>query len=435
MTEAPTPSPKANGNTKALPALPSDLVDAAKKEALADAGGKKLGGSITLIGQLGGAEAQFFQDTFKPFEDATGVKIQFTLGQNYQQIVQTRVAAGDPPDVVNDNGMGNAARYASQGKLIAFSDFLDMAKLDADYGSALLGGYTINGKLYGLPAEIAPQMVFYNANTYKGPKPFSAFSQMVSYSQQVADGGKTPWCAAYSASAQTGWPAAYFIEEIFAKTYGAAELNKWGLGQIPFTSPEVKTAFQTYGQIFGKSVMISGGVSGALAKPIAQGPLGLFTDPANCQLFAWGIYAVGNAETANPKLQNSDFGFFPIPAPNANFANNEQASGWALYAFHDTPQVKALAKYYSSSAYQSLLAESGEWVVANKKVTNYANPLVQQAAAQLSNAAAVGFGPYFGQTVAVKTAFLKAITTYLQDPSTLDQDLAATESVVKSSGR
>lgn len=416
--------------------FPAALVAAATTEAKADAGGKKIGGSISMIDQLGGFEQTIFENSFKPFEQATGITINFTASQDYQQILQTRVSAGDPPDVVNDNGSGNMASFEKKGLLVPLGNFLNTAKLDAQYNPGVLQALSVNGKLYGLMAEYSPQMIFINAKTYSGADPITSWSNLVSYSDQLAKSGKTPWCAAWSASAQTGWPAAYFIEEIFAKTYGASALTQWGDGKIPFTSPEVKASFEKFGQIFAQSNLISGGVSGALSKPIAQGPVGLYTNPQQCQMFAWGIYAAGIAESQNQSLKPvTNINFFPIPAVNPQYANNEQASGWDLYAFHNTPQVQALVKYYASAAYQSLLASTGEWIVPNKDVTNYPNALLTKASKQLVDASAVGFGPYFGQTTAAKTAFLKAITSYVQNPGSLAQDLATAQATVQSSGR
>jgi alpha-glucoside transport system substrate-binding protein len=426
-------SPSASPTSASFPA---SLVTAARQEARADAGNAKVGGSLTMIDQLGGFEQQILQAAFQPFEQETGINITYTAGQNYQQILQTRVSAGDPPDVVNDNGSGNMARYASQGRLIPLSGFLNLNKLSSEYNPGVLQAMSINGKLYGLSAEYSPQMIFINAKTYTGPNPIKTWPELVSYSKELASAGKTPWCVALSASAQTGWPAAYFIEEIFAKTYGAAALTRWGDGQIPFTSPEVKNAFETFGQIFTQRHMIAGGVAGALSKPIADGPVGLYSSPQQCQLFAWGDYAAGIAESQNPSLKPiTNIDFFPIPAVNPAYATNEQASGWVLYAFHNTPQVRAFAKYYASAAFQALLASSGEWVVPNRDVTNYPDAIMKKAAAQLTGAAAIGFGPYFGQTVAVKTAYLTAIINYLQNPGTLDQDLASVQNVASTAGR
>lgn len=425
-----------SSSSTAKVSFPASLLAAAKQEATADANGSKVGGSLSMIDQLGGFEQSDFEAALKPFEQATGINITYTSGQNYQQVLQTRVTAGDPPDVVNDNGSGNMVRYQGQNRLVPLSSFLDMSKVNSDFSPGMLQALSVNGKLYGLSAEYSPQMVFFNAKTYRGANPIGSWSDLVNYSNQLAAAGKTPWCMALSASAQTGWPTAYLIEEVFAKTYGAAALSKWGNGQIAFTSPQVKQAFETYGQIFTHSNLISGGVAGALGKPIAQGPVGLYSSPQQCQLFAWGDYTAGIAKSQNPKLKPiTDINFFPVPAVSSQYAGDEQASGWDLYAFHNTPQVRAFAKYYASSAFQALLANTGEWAVPNLKVTSYPNPIMGKAAAQLSKARAIGFGPYFGQSTAVKTAYLTAITQYLQNPGSLDQDLAAVQGIARTAGR
>lgn len=425
-----------SGSSSKAPSLSAALLKNATEEAKKDAGGKKLGGSITLIDHNGGFESQLIQAALKPFEDATGVDVKYTGSQNIGQIVETRVKAGNPPDVVNDSSAGNLVRYAADGKLIPFDKFLDMSQMSQDYNPGVLQALTYGGKLYGVEGATHPQMLYVNPRTYKGPDPQSmSYDDLVSYSASQAKAGKTPWCMALSASAVTGWPAAYLIEEIYAKTYGAKALNDWGQGKVSWTSPQVKNAFQQFGRIFTHDDMINGGVSGALSTPIAEGPAALYRSKPACQFLHWGEYAAGIAKSQVPSLDLSkDVKAYKLPPVDPSHSGDEQASGWAMFAFRDTPQVEALVKYWASAAFQSALASGDEWVMANRSVKNYENPIVAQAAKQLSDADAVGFGPFFSQPSNVRSAYLDAILKYMQDPSTLSAGLAKVQSVASGKG-
>ena len=62
---------------------------------------KKLGGSIEYIGPNGGAEGAILQSVYKAFTDATGTDVKYTGSQDDNNIIQSRVQAGNPPDIAD----------------------------------------------------------------------------------------------------------------------------------------------------------------------------------------------------------------------------------------------------------------------------------------------------------------------------------------------
>src|SRR3954466_4150915 len=74
------------------------------------AGNKQLGGSIEYIGPNGGAEGEVLQSVYKAFTEATGTKVNYTGTQDINSIVQSRVQAGNPPEVA-DLQIGVAQGY------------------------------------------------------------------------------------------------------------------------------------------------------------------------------------------------------------------------------------------------------------------------------------------------------------------------------------
>ena len=85
---------------------PQEAVDAAKASALEAVGGKEIGGKVTMLGVLGGAELDAFNAVLAPFEEATGIDVQYEGTRDFAAILQTRVDGGNPPDMVSTPAIG-----------------------------------------------------------------------------------------------------------------------------------------------------------------------------------------------------------------------------------------------------------------------------------------------------------------------------------------
>ncbi|NUT54098.1 MAG: extracellular solute-binding protein [Saccharothrix sp.] len=420
----------AAGNTDVT--LPAPLMTAAEQAAGAAADGRKPGGSITVVGVNGGAEGKIIEESFKPFTKATGIKVQYTGTQDLATIVQTRVQAGNPMDVVIDVSAGQMLEYAKQGKAIPLDGMLDMAKTKAEFPEGLLNGASLDGRLYGLWSEVDNFMVWYNPKAYQGPKTPATWDELQTWAKSSADAGNEPWCMALEGGATSGWPGTYFIENLFLGKYGPDKLTEWGTGKLPWTSPEVKWAFEQFGAITNNPKMVKGGGTAVVSTNFLKTGSGLYDAKPQCALVGSGNYAGGLILMQNPgKKAGEDIDFFAYPPSDPQYAGKQLAAGHVSYALKDTPQVKAFMRYQASAEYQALLAASGQWAVANNKVGTevYPNPLIQKSAEQIKQSGDISVGPAFRQPAAVVQAFNKAVVSYVQNPSSLDSILSGLDKV------
>jgi alpha-glucoside transport system substrate-binding protein len=413
--------------------FPAKLVAAAKKEALRDAGGKKIGGSVTVLSVNGGSEAQIVAATYKPFTDATGIKVNYTGSQNMNAIVQSRVQAGNPPDVVDSADTGTLQLYGKEGKLVDLGPIIGTRTLKADFGAGLLKAATVNGKVYGVWSEIDNFMVWYDPQNYTGPSNPATWAQLDAFAQQQAAAGKTPWCMTQNAGAASGFPGSQWIEAWFVKNYGPALMSAWGHGQLSWTSPQVKAAFQAFGAIATDPKMVNGGPNAVLSTSIVNNGTGLISTPPQCSLMLWGIYAGGLTLSQNTKLKPiTDLNFFEVPAAKPAYANDEPFGGHVAVAFNNTPQVRAFLKYLASVAAQSLLVSSNQWTEANQRIplSVYKNPLLRKAKQTLLVGKTLVAGPNMAASSATAVAFDKAVVSYIQNPGSLDSILAGVQKTV-----
>ncbi len=62
-------------------------------------GSTQSAGSVKVIGVWSGQEQLNFLAVVKPFEDSTGIKVNFESSRDEDAILTTRVGAGNPPDL------------------------------------------------------------------------------------------------------------------------------------------------------------------------------------------------------------------------------------------------------------------------------------------------------------------------------------------------
>jgi len=410
--------------------LPQDLVDAATAAATEAAGGEELTGSLTILGVTGGAEGDDLVAAMKPFEDATGVTIDYTGSQDQASVLAAGIQAGNAPDIIDAQGAGLAIQYAQSGDALSLSDVIGDDVLAQNYNAGLLNSVSVDGTVYALWGEADTFQVWYNTATYDGPTEGS-YADLDAWAQtQAAKGdGVAPWCMALEAGAGSGFPAQSWITNQFLKMHGPEKLEQWATGELPWTSPEVKAAFERFGAVATSDTMVNGGPQAVVSTSIVDYSTGMFSDPQQCQLSMWGNYAAGLAQSTYPDLSvPEDMAFFPVPSDDPAYANTQLTAGHTTFALtsNDSPEVRAFLKYWASTEAQSLIAASGRWTVANTGVAmdTYPNAAMEQSAELLQGAETLAVGPETLAPSAVSIAYNEGIMAYVQDPSKLDSILA-----------
>jgi alpha-glucoside transport system substrate-binding protein len=407
-----------------------------KAAALEAAGGEAIGGTVSMLGVLGGAELEAFLSVMKPFEEATGITVEYESTRDLGAVLQTRVDGGNPPDLVSTPAIGQMSEFAAAGKLLDLSQVLNVETIKQDFGEGLVEVTSRDGKLFGIfDAVNLGGLVWYNAKAYTGPNPPASWDELQAWASETANAGTTPWCMGLESGPASGWPGANMITELVLRQSGPEIYNQWWQGQLPWSSPEIKRAFETYGSIATDPKMVNGGATAVLATGFMNGADGLFAHSPTCYLhdqanFMGGIIS-GNFPDLKPE---EDIAFFPLPDFNPDYTNIRQVSGEIVGVFNDTPQSRALVKYLATPEAQSLIAETGIWLAANKRVPleSYPSPFTRKAAEAL----ATGNTYYYGNALmpqAMSDAFWKSVLDYMQNPGNLDTILAELDRVQQES--
>ncbi len=411
--------------------LPAGGLRDPMEAALEAAGGEQIGGSVSMLGVLGGEELDAFNTILAPFEDATGITIEYESSRDIGVLIQTRVDAGNPPDVVSTPTIGQLFEYAEQGALVDLAQVLDMPAVEQNYDEGLLNIVTRDGATFGLFNTVnLAGLIWYNPATYAGPTDATTWDELEAWTTETAATGSTPWCIGLESGAASGWPGAEFITGMLLRQAGPEFHDQWWQGEVAWTSPEMKRAFESYGAIAADPEMVYGGPAAVLATNFENGADGVFSDPPSCFLHEQATFMGGIIASNFPELEPiEDIDFFGIPDFSAEFSDLQQISGEVVAMFNDTPQGRALVNYLATPEAGALTAQTGRWLSPNNGVPTeqYTDPFLARAAEILSGAGGVS---YLGSDLLPQTlveGFWGATLDYVNDPSQLDDILERLE--------
>jgi alpha-glucoside transport system substrate-binding protein len=313
------------------------------------------------------------------------------VGRDRPAYLATRLAAGNPPDLTPHPWLGLQAEWAEAGQIVSLDGLIDPAELL----EALKPLGYVNGKLYGL--FVFPNiksLVWYNKRQFaqNGYHPPRTWDEMLTLSNKIVAGGRTPWAIGLESGAASGWPGTDWIEDIMLRSAGPQMYDQWVSHAIPWTHPAVKRAFEYFGQIVLKSKFVLGGPTGALTTNFGDSPSALFTKPPRAFMHRQATFIQGFIRRQNPDLvAGEDYDIFPFPSIDPSGAGRIPilVGGDVLNCFSRRPEVIEFAKFLISRQAQEIwVKELGE--LSSNKNTDpalFTNPVTRKAWQILSNAA------------------------------------------------
>src|SRR5438093_666257 len=393
----------------------------------------KLGGSVNVIGVWADNELDAWNAMVKPFQDQTGVKVNFEGTRDLNTVLATRVQAGNPPELAGLPGPGQMLEFAKAGKLIALDNILDMTQMKAQYADAFLKFGQSDGKQVGIFIKAALKgPIWYNpkqfsAKSYTVPK---TWDELTALSKKIADSGTTPWCIGLESAAASGWPGTDWIEDILIRQAGPDVYDKWVNGTQKWTSAEIKAAFTTFGAIVNDPKMTFGGKNTVLTTNFGDSGNGLFKNPPQCYMHHQASFITDFFVKGTPGIKvGDDFNFFMTPDINSQYAGAVTGAGDLFGMFKDTPQSRSLIKYLTTPEAQSIWTKRGGALSANKNVTDYPDKISSDSAKALTAAKVFRFDGSDLMPKEMNDSFWTAILDYVKDPSKLDSILANLDTV------
>jgi alpha-glucoside transport system substrate-binding protein len=344
----------------------SDLkIDCAPYEEFGDLEGE----TVSVYTSIVDPEDQPQIDSYKPFEECTGVTVNYEGSREFEAQLVVRVQSGNAPDIAFVPQPGLLANLVATGAVSPapqqVADNVDEYWDESwkDYG-------TVDGTFYAAPLGAnAKSFVWYSPTAFEeaGYEVPKTWDEMIELSDTIAESGAKPWCAGIGSGEATGWPATDWLEDVVLRTAGPDVYDQWVAHEIPFNDPQIVEALDTVGEILKNPDYVNGGLGEVQSIASTEfGDGGLPILDGSCWMHRQASFYQANWPEGTEVAEDGDVFAFPLP-PIEGDAAPVLGGGEFTTAFNDRPATQAFQTYLSSPEWANIKAEvSGPgWVSAN----------------------------------------------------------------------
>ncbi len=357
------------GNTAQLLGTTLTSTPAAPQEASPEAPAWELSGTtVRILGPFPEAQVQLFLQSMQPFEERTGIHIEFQRGDKpYEEYLATRMESGDLPDIANFPQPSWLPQLAEQGKIIDLRTFLDDAYLRQQYPDVFLNLATVDDRLLGIWHVVGvkslvwyPKQAF-DAQGYEVPE---TWEELIALSDRIVENGGTPWCIGINETGAQGWVGTDWVEDILLRTAPPETYDAWVRHDLPFNSPEIKRAFEIMGRIWLNDDYVYGGSENIAMEGFLDSPKHLFEDPPGCYLHKQASFAPFFFPEG--VRYGEDYDFFYLPPIDPEFGKPVLGGGELMAMFNDRPEVREVMRYLTTAESTQALIQYGNFLSPNR---------------------------------------------------------------------
>jgi alpha-glucoside transport system substrate-binding protein len=377
--------------------------------------------SVSVLGSWTGSEGDAFQAVVRPFEERTGIRVDYTTTRDLHGAIEDGLASGHPPDLAGLDGPTHLRELAGRGKLKDLGGAIDLQQYKESVAPTFVEFGSVNGQLLGVFLKATLKgLIWYDPAVFRRGIPASFEDLQWMADRYLAD-DTHEWCVGLASEEASGWPGTDIIESFLIQQSGVDAYDRWISGDLPWTSAEVRSAFLAYGQVVADDA-VHGGASAALSTPFQDAGYPLFTDPPGCLFLQQGSFMPAFFE-ADGQRPGVTFDFFPFPDINPDNHGNVIGGGDLFGMLTDNPAAAELLRYLVSPEAQTILVSAGGALSVDKRVGTYPNELVQREASLLTGARRFRFDASDLMPAAVNKAFWAAVLAYTADQTRLDEIL------------
>jgi alpha-glucoside transport system substrate-binding protein len=327
------------------------------------------GKTVSVFAGIVTPEDVLQKNSYKPFEDCTGAKIQYEADKTFEAQILVRAKAGNPPDIAILPQPGLLQQLVATGKVKEAPPEV-VANVEKGWGPEWKTYGTVDGKFYAAPyGANVKSFVWYSPKEFqdKGLKPPTTLDELYQLSDKLAEGGRKPWCAGIGSGEATGWPVTDWMEDMMLRLNGPEEYDKWVKHDIPFNSAGPVAALDEAAKILKNPKYVNGGLGDV--KSIASTTFqdgGLPILDGTCSLHRQASFYAANWPEGTKVGPDGDVFAFYLPGKTAE-DKPVLGGGEFIAAFADRPEVKAFQTYMASADWANAKgAQGGNTVSANK---------------------------------------------------------------------
>ncbi|WP_041832475.1 ABC transporter substrate-binding protein [Actinoplanes sp. N902-109] len=352
------------------------------------------GKSVSVYTGIVTPEDKAYKDSYKPFEDCTGVTIKYEGDKSFETQILVRAKAGNPPDLAIVPQPGLLKQLVATGKAVEAPAEV-AANVDKFWSKDWKAYGTVDGKFYAAPSGASVKsLVWYSPSEFKdaGYQVPTTLDQLKALSDKMVADKKKPWCVGISSGEATGWPLTDWMEDWMLRLYGPETYDKWVNHEIPFNGPESTAALDAVGSYVKNPAYVNGGLGDV--KSIATTTFqdaGLPILDGTCSLHRMASFYAANFPKDTKVAEDGDVFAFYLPGKDAS-SKPVLGGGEFNLAFANRPEVKAFQTYLSTDTWANIKAQASQgWISANKglDINKVSNPIDKLSAGLLQNPSTV----------------------------------------------
>ncbi len=333
--------------------------------------GDLTGKSISVYTSIVTPEDKPHIDSYKPFEQCTGAKVNYEGSKEFEAQLKVRAQAGNPPDIAYIPQPGLLATLVKDG-YVKPAPAETSANVDKYFGADWKAYGTVDGTFYAAPLGAnVKSFVWYSPKMFadNGWTVPTTWDDLKKLTDDIVASGKVdkPWCAGIASGDATGWPATDWVEDVMLRINGPEVYDQWVSHEIPFNDPKVAAAVDEVGWFLKDNKHVNGGLGDV--KSVASTAFqdaGIPITQGSCAMHRMAsFYAANFVEAGATIAEDGDVWAFYLPS--ADDSKPTLGGGEFTAAFTDRPEVKAFQTFLSSAEWANEKARvtAGGWVTAN----------------------------------------------------------------------
>lgn len=319
--------------------------------------GELSGTVVTMTGPFTDADEVKFNEAVAPFEEWTGIDIQYTGSKEFEASIRASIEGGSVTDIVDFPQPGLLKDFVEGGYVLDVSTFMNADWLAQNYLPSWLEMAQITGPDGVITAGVwnrfnGKSLVWYPIAAWEeaGYTIPTTWDELIALNDQIVADGSSPWCIGIESGAATGWATTDWMEEIMLRTTSLENYDNWSFpadpaNRLPFTSPEVTLAAETLGTLLFTPDYVYGGRETIASTFFGDAPLPMFEDPAGCYMHKQGNFITSFFPEGS--VAGEDYGVFYLPPIDEAYGRPFLVAGDIYSMFSDRPEVRAVMDFFS----------------------------------------------------------------------------------------
>lgn len=325
------------------------------------------GKTVTLFGPWLGPDKELVENTMAYFEAATGVDVQYSGSDSFEQQIVIDTQAGSPPNVAVFPQPGLAKDLAGKGFLTPLGqETAEWVKENYAAGQSWVDLGTFKGKdgkedLYGFfyKADLK-SLVWYVPDNFEdaGYEVPTTMEELKALTEQIVADGGTPWCIGLGSGGATGWPGTDWVEDMMLRVNTPEDYDAWVSNDLKFDDPKVVAAIEEFAW-FANNPDFVDTPNAVAATDFRDSPKGLFASPPACYMHRQASFIPSFFPEGTEMGVDADFFYFPA-YEGKDLGQPVLGAGTVFAITKDSPEARALMEFLKTPiAHEVWMAQSG----------------------------------------------------------------------------